>query len=407
MTPIGSADNRPSPLPVSPMPPDATPRPTGEPSPTASAPSLFPVLELGHDDVKSLALPEDWLTTHRMGDADGYGPRMVFVERDGRGPLRGQQVFIVDLDAGEWRPLNELRRDVITLDPRISGDDVVWTADRDIGRTGKVAWEIVHHDLSTGVTEVIDQGTNTRLEDGSANTPALDLDDGLVAYAIESPTPDRPWGWTIVIRRLADGAVERRIDTQYSLWDITLDDGNVMYTEGPIEEDVAAGDAGVKLSTIEHPSPVPVAGSGWDLALDGQRLVWSRVPDTGAYDTMMVLTATVDDMTPIVLSGARQDDFSGRFATAGDGLVAWNESREFWDELATWDSSSDRAVRVVGYDNYELGTDFRTTTNFLASAQGGWLTWTNSLHLSTPPISLQMFSGVPIDLLRDRISDTP
>jgi len=340
-------------------------------------------------------LPDDYLQLNDVYDVDNFGPQLVYVDLYGEHGGIGKTVWLIDLATGQRIALNQPEASVGTLGPRISSDDVVWSAD-DPMADGRLRWRVMHYQISSGKTEVIYQGVNARKEDGSPSAPATALDAGLVAYTVESPTDAWPYGWKIDVRRLSDGSVEREIQTRYSVWDLTIQNGNVLYSEVAPEE---SGDnaAGLMLSTTAHPEPVQVADNGSDVAIDGQRLVWAGVANFAVNTPVMgqgVYTATFDDLTPIRLSQPTPSESGGRHPAAGNGLVTWMEPSPAWDNLYMWDSQTGRTYQIAGQHD-SMAHRYAT---YLSNIAGGWLTW--SVTLATDTEELSQFAGITTDDLR-------
>ena len=345
--------------------------------------------------VSRFDLPGDYLSLNGVYDIDSFGSRLVYIDQYGAHGGIGQVVWLVDLETGDWRALNDAQGKASALGPCISGEDVVWSADRSVG-SSTLEWQIVHHNLATGVTEIVDEGTNRRLEDGSPSAPATDLDAGLVAYTVESATDAWPYGWKIVIRRLSDGVIEREIQTRFSVWDVALDNGNVMYSEVPPAES-GGGVGGLMLSKADHPEPVRVAPNGGDLAIDGRRIVWSGAPNLVVGEPVIgqaVFTATFDDLTPHRLSQPVDQSFGGRSPAAGDGMVVWSEPATAWQNLFMWDSHTNQTYQVAGQHD----TLAHRYSTYLPNIGGGWLTW--SVTFATDAQTLAQFAGLTLEDLR-------
>ena len=281
-------------------------------------------------------------------DVDSFGSQLVYIDLYGQHGGIGQTVWLINLATGERRPLNKVQQGVDTLGPRIDGNDVVWSANH-TRNDGAVTWQVVHYDLSSGTTSVVADGVNRRREDGSPSVPLTAVQGGQIAYTVESATADWPYGWKIVVRSLADGAVVREIQTRYSVWYMVIDNGNVLYSEVPPEEN-GGGAGGLMLSTVDHPEPVQVADNGSDMSIDGTRIVWSGVDDLVVNAPVVneaVYTATLDDLNPVRLSQPVQG-YGGRFPAAGDGLVTWSEPDTAWDDLFVWDSRTNQTYQIAG-----------------------------------------------------------
>ncbi len=383
------------PAPSDSPPPSPPSHSASTPSATATPPDSRPVLGDISDLVLTYSLPDDYLELNGVYDVDSYGSRIVYIDLYGERGGIGQTVWLVELETGERTALNEVRGRVVVLGPAISGDDVVWSADRNVGSRA-LEWQIVHHDLATGATRIVDDGINRRFEDGSPSAPATDVDDGLVVYTVESPTDKWPYGWKVLVRHLSNGTLEREIQTRYSVWDLAVDDGNVLYSEVPPSE-ADGGAPAVMLSTAANPEPAQVALNGGSLSIDRERLVWAGIPDfvVGAPAIgQEVLTATFSDLSPTRLNGPIDDGFGGRNPAAGDGMVVWNEPAEAWDNLFMWDSESNHSYQIAGHDN-TLSHRFST---YLPNIDGGWLTW--SVIFATQTHTLVQFSGITTDDLR-------
>ena len=334
------------------------------------------------------------MSLNSVYDVDSFGSQLVYIDLYGEHGGIGQTVWLIDLATGERRPLNKVQQGVDTLGPRIDGNDVVWSANH-TRNDGAVTWQVVHYDLSSGTTSVVADGVNSRKEDGSPSVPLTAVQGGQIAYTVESATADWPYGWKIVVRSLADGAVVREIQTRYSVWYMVIDNGNVLYSEVPPEEN-GGGAGGLMLSTVDHPEPVQVADNGSDMSIDGTRIVWSGVDDLVVNAPVVneaVYTATLDDLNPVRLSQPVQG-YGGRFPAAGDGLVTWSEPDTAWDDLFVWDSRTNQTYQIAGQHDtlsHRYGT-------YLCNIGGGWLTW--SVSLTTDTQLLAEFDGIKTEDLR-------
>jgi hypothetical protein len=348
--------------------------------------------------LKKVTLSPEYRTTNDVLELDGYGPLLVYSEMSSPGAESGQQIWLVDLEAETVRALNEPEDGYSAITPRISGTDIVWTMN-DLRRDGSIDWRVVHHDLAADTSQVVAEGRNTRLEEGSANTPAVDVDNGLIAYAVEAGTRQNPFAWRIIIQDLATGSVVREVTTSGSLWGLALDDGNLIYTD--VEPDASGTLAGVvQVSLADDPEPLAVARDGFEVDLDGDRFVWTAWPpaDEDAPTTgRSVFTATMTDLAPVTLSRPLEVRFGGRAPAIGDGMVSWNESEEEFDNLIVWDAAHDRTFQVVGEQN-----EFTVFTqqDFLSSIAGGWLAWSVIVNDHRARTTIPTFSGLPVYELR-------
>ena len=379
------------------IPSTSSPSPALSVSPTASQ-TDSPATVLPLSDISgsllTYQLPDDYLTTNDVYDLDNDGTNVVYVDLRGVGGI-GQTVWLIDLATGQRKALNQAEPHVGTLGPRVSGNDVVWSAGNEVG-SKRLTWRLMHFDLSTGATDTIDHGINTRLEDGSPSGPATALDAGTVAYTVESATAAYPYGWKIVLRRLSDGVVEREIQTRYAVWEMAIQDGNVLYNEVPPQESGATV-GGLMLSTAQHPDPVQIGDNGGGLAIDGERIVWdgsARISPNSDVTENGVFTATFSDLTPVPLARGTDNEDGARYSTGGDGLVAWTESSPPYDKLYMWDSATGRTYEVVG----QFDTLSHLHGTFLPSIAGGWLTWEAALGTDTQ-LNAQ-FAAIRTDDLR-------
>ena len=159
-----------------------------------------------------------------------------------------------------------------------------------------------------------------------------------------------------------------------------------MYIEGPVTDSEPSAGAGVKLLLADEADPILVADSASRVALDGDLVAWAGsaepVLDQPVFDEQ-VLTATLADLSPVVLSRPTSGMMGGRFPSAGDGLVAWNDSEFNANNLAVWDAASNRTF-TVSRDGYF----------FLIAIGGGWITWAIESDATGP--ERELLRGLPV-----------
>jgi len=354
-------------------------------------------LALDPSVVRSFVLPAELRSGNEVNDFDAFGTDAVYVELNGATAGRGQQVWLVDLAAGQVEPLNDAQPDVSTLAPRISGDDVVWSAD-EWRPGGSVAWKIMHYSLSTGMTDVVASGRNTALDGDTADAPAVDVDQGVIAYSVGSPSPAHPLASTIVIKRLADGATVRSVSATSTLFNIALSGTNVLFSQGSSDPKTAeVTETDVYLSTDANPEPTLIAPKAFDVSFAADTMVWSGPPSHAPSDTSQAIwTATTEMITPVEISEPPAVGIIDLHPAAGDGFASWNEALPAWSYLVVWDRALGHTVRVMGHgdESYSDNTDF-----FRSAFGDGWLMWTFVTRSMTNP-GTQIFEAVRLDDLR-------
>jgi len=365
-------------------------------SPSSQAKDVPPgprIVEVPVDAIRSVTLPEAFLTENEVNDFDAYGEDAVYVELNGPTAGRGQQVWHVDLASGQVSALNGAARGVVTLFPRISGSDVVWVTAAD-GPNESVKWKVMHYDLASRVMDVVAQGTNTRLDAGSADTPIVDVDSGMVAYTQEETRRGHPFAEQIVVKRLSDGMTVRTFDSDSSVWDLALSNGDVLFSQGASDQvSTQITDTAVDLSTATSPQPKLIGPTGFQVGLDNQRMVWNGLDQSMAAPGLW--TETYSEAAATDVSSGEQSALD-RFPAVGDGLVSWDAQYEDWSYLSVWDVTTRQAARMFGFGDVEHTGN---TDDFLSSAGGGWLTWTY-VEGSRDSFGTQTFSTISLADLR-------
>jgi hypothetical protein len=380
--------------------PSVTNSPTERPTSAPSGPPGPPIVDLPLSRIRSVTLPAEFRQLNEVNDFDAYGQDAVYVELNGRTAGRGQQVWHVDLANGVVEPLNEPATSVVTLTPRISGTDIVWTADAD-GPQASVKWRIMHYDLDTRTTNVVAEGVNTRLDGGSADTPTVDVNAGMVAYTEEAPRPGHPMAWRIVIKRLSDGSTVRSFESDSSIWDLSLSNEDVLFSQGTSDQQSQqVTDTAVYLSTAASPDPALIAPAGFSTALDGQRMVWDGL--SGSATAPGLWTKTYTDHSSTLISSPLAEA-ADRFPAAGDGFVSWDEEGADWSYLSVWDSAAARAFRIFGFgDAQHTGN----TQIIMSSPAGGSLTWGYETN-SRQTFGIQSFSTISLEDLAAALTLAP
>ncbi len=332
----------------------------------------------------------------------GWGARVVF-DTMGYGDethTLGRSIYLLDLESGAVEPIATAAGGDAAWTPRISGDYVAWVewhyADNTVLR-GALTWRIVAMDLRDRHSWTVASAVNTRLEGGAGVPPALDVSGSQIAYAVESPTPDRPWGWTILVRTLPSNELVRRIETAEDLYALALSDGAVAYSEGLVDTQLSFKyKTRLMVSTVAQPSPRRVAADAFELAMDGPRLAWvdDRAASQGGIGLAQyprIYSTLLGDPSPEPLS-APPDGVSVRsssWPSAGDGLVAWSDNQDtpargqpVGAHLVVWSAATGRA------------TQLEPTAGMILSAVGqGWLVWYDDRGLPDT-----YFAGLPIGL---------
>jgi hypothetical protein len=270
----------------------------------------------------------------------------------------------------------------------LNGNDLVWAHGSFTGNRaltpcdvqGGLSWAIVARDLATSTDQEVASGTNERVGACSAVAPALAVDDGLVAYATEGPTDQRPNGSTIVIRSLATGEVVREVETQRIVTNLDLSSGDVAYIEGiyPADPDpyFPFVDERLMISTAANPEPRLVAHDPSSISFAVDRLAWV---DSGT-DPESNLTATADGLQAVRIGDQLGPPWSDPFTSGHFVTFAQDGVPQVWDERTN--------------TTYTIETPDRAS---VVSSDGGWLVW-YGYHEVAGDLVIEL-TGLPISEL--------
>ena len=224
--------------------------------------------------------------------------------------------------------------------------------------------------------------------------PFLAIDGDLLAYTVESPQPGHPQANAIVVHNLATGADVTRIQTAESMWALDLSGDNVIYSEGIQDQDGFYPNTRVMLA-IGGANPIEIAKNGYEVAIDGQRLVWAQDKANTVSpfeDDQTVVTATISNLQPVQLSrqSTASQVYQGYWPAAGEGLVSWHDMPVGapGDELEIWDPQSGATVPI-----FDVGS---LTVSGIC---GGWIGWQTSIE-SPPGSVFDAFYEAPIDAVK-------
>ncbi len=239
------------------------------------------------------------IQAHRLS-ADGA--RVVFDEigyGDESGAL-GTRIHLADLEHQTLTTFTATDNGDAAWVPDITSDAVAWSEwHHDPSGSGAIAWRVIVEPLTGGARTVIASGTNRRLEGPGAVPPLVQIDGDLVAYTVEDPTPDRPWGWQVNVISRSSGKVVARYPTSLSIYQMALEDETLLYSEGAVDEERSFKYATrLVLATPEAPSGTVIAKDAFELALSDGRLVWVSDPESsegqlGMAQHPQVVTTTI------------------------------------------------------------------------------------------------------------------
>jgi hypothetical protein len=348
----------------------ALPSTTASAAPGATSTAAQAVTGLNAGSIRTLGLPPG-MQAHRLA-ADG--PRLVFDEigyGDETGKL-GTHIYLADLETETMTTLASTANGDAAWVPDITSDAVAWSEwHRD--DAGSIIWQVVVARLDTGVRTVVASGTNKRHEGSGAIPPLVQIDGDRVAYTVEDPTPERPWGWQVVVVSRSTGTVIEKYPTALSIYQMALSGDSVLYSEGLVDEQRSFKYATrLMLATPEAPGATQIAQDAFEVAFADGRLVWVSDPDSsegqlGMAQHPQIATSKIDDARIQILSD--RPGFKAAFwPTTADEAVAWSVDEGYSDgvganRLALWD-----AVHGVG-----IVADAHTPAPLLGGR--GWLLW--------------------------------
>lgn len=377
--------------------------PSDGPSPSVDATGPYPIVQIPENVIRSVVMPSEFMQAHRMRSD---GPFAVLDELGPPSSGHGQGIWLVDLTAGTARVIATASGSDVAWAPDISGRRIVWTEwhyANVAAWSGTLAWRVMALDLDAGGPTIVAHGTNARLDYNNgrgglqAAPPLAQVDGNLIAYTLEDTGPGRPQGWKIVIRSLADGAVERTVPTKQAIYSLALANDSVAWSEGLLDLPGSFTYAArLMVSTPEHPRPREVAKDAFEVLLDSDRLSWIGDPiasqkGIGLAQHPRLFTAVLDDLRADPVSAPADGiiEKGAYWPAAGDGFITWADDQDTGpdrhpdptgDHLVVWDQRSDQAVQLEP-----------TAGMILSGVGGGWLTWYDDWR--SPRI---IVAGIPI-----------
>ena len=307
--------------------------------------------------LKLVRLPEG-MQAHRLAAS---GSQVVFDEIGYGGDAgQGRSIHLAELASGTTRVIGTAAGADAAWVPDIDGHVVAWTEWHYpvLNGGGELTWHVISLDLNSGLKSTVASGMNRRLEGPAAIPPLVQVSGDRIAYTIEDPTPDRPFGWKIEIRSLTTGALEREYSTDESIYQMALSGSNVLYSEGLVDQDLNFKyHTRLMLATPSSSRPLHVADDAFEVALDSSRFAWvadvaSSQGQVGLAQHPRVMTATIDDPTPVAISIDAGPQVRGSvWPSTADGRVVWSDDEQVGPEtlpgnyLATW--TPDRPASVL------------------------------------------------------------
>ncbi len=276
-----------------------------------------------------------------------------------------------------------------------NGSAVVWGEwDPRPGRHS--GWRVVQLEIATGKRSAVDEGISGRSLELDDMSTALDVDGDLVAYSVDAPTSDNPLASAIVVRRISTGGEVRRIETQFIPYDVAINGGGtVLYSEGKVNTDAfdMVYETRLMVSTTDEPASRFVSDYAYEVALDGDRLMWNEFPPNGTIGPTTeerVMSATLPDIQPVEISRPYELPGVGgsHYSVAAEGIASWSEASDHSHHLIVWDAASGDARRIA-----DAGTVF------VSSIGGGWVVWHVYMERS-PGDEVNGMFGVSLNDLR-------
>lgn len=265
------------------------------------------------------------------------------------------------------------------------GNELVWFQDLTGGPD--IRWQVRSQDLATGAARTIDEG----LWAGRADS-VVAVDGDLVAYSLGDPRPGDRNGSQIIVGRLSTGEVVRRIASDLAIFDLAISDGNLVFSAGRFTSNPydQVFDTELFLSTDENPEPCFIVDGAYDVAAQGDQLVWVAKSYGG------LVRATVSEIeqdggcrAPNALAIELAD-----FPSEGDDLFAWSGYG-----LDLWNPATDD-VRTLA-DAY--GSTAQAFGPILSSIGGGWLAWAS--HVEQDGRDMWPLNAAPLVAVRQAMGN--
>jgi hypothetical protein len=388
-----------TPTPTTPAPtatPVALPTATSSPSPSGAELPVAPATELpvavGLDFAAYQPFAKN--AVQSVYQQANWGSTVVYVELNG--PTTDfQQVKLVDVTTPDVRPVilyDGTKHDEQVQFPAIDAATIAWVSFS--SDSAGLHWRITRLDRASGATSTIAEGTNVH-RPGGAGVPVIALDGNDIAYDTQAQRRGQADAVDIHVVDMTTGEEVRSVQANGYIWDLALANHSVLFSAAhDVADDGQLIDTDVTFLRADGQA-FDLGPNGWEVSMDGQRLVWVQRADdaTGDRDAQfqVTMTALADSPTPTVLSHPYHQPgcpplcavVGSRWAVSDDGFVGWHEGDTNGAHLVVWDAGSGRAM--------DLGI---SGSHFLNSAGGGWLVTSTTLN-DQPDIG-QQFLGVPV-----------
>ncbi len=322
---------------------------------------------------------------------DSEGPLVVFSRAD---PADYGAVYLTDLAAGTSRVIyrSPAKREIWF--PAITGNRIVWLEffyPTDAAHPAQ-HWWLKTLDLGTGRTRTLADAENPTFDPHSPGFGGyLSAHDDRVVYGLGKDDK-----WTLIVRSLETGKVERRIPLARPFVDAAVTKANVAWTEGTPNPDTdSVRDMRLMVATAKGAKPLELARYAYWVFMDGDRVVWLADEETdrsggGPPTAPRIFSSTISNPleTPLSRPVDGNPTLMVHRPDLGDGMVVWWEDQrkptgtDFDSHLIVWDEATGKAFIL----------EEKRAAQY-ASVAGGWITWMDSDH---PPV----VKGIPISEIR-------
>ena len=274
-----------------------------------------------------------------------------------------RDLYLVDLSSGILSTVAKASEREV-MDVAMSGGSIVWVDGRydgykdlvPCGNQGGIDWRVRLTAVTTGRTVEVASGQQKDVAGYcAADSPRVAIDGNLVAYAAEHPTASQPHGWQVAVVDVDTDALVRSIQTDYGIFGLQIDRGDVAYIEGSYAPggDFDPTHTWLMLSRATDAKPLKISKNSDDVSFADGRLAWSTC-DQVSCSTMTTLSASV---APEVVGGS---SWPTPVATADTVLFAVSRHPQIWS------SQSNEAIPVSVMEDPGI-----------VRANDGWLVWTN------------------------------
>ncbi len=231
-----------------------------------------------------------------------------------------------------------------------------------------VAWRLLSvplgsDGLPSGAWHELDHGVATRqfryptagIYCDDPLVPATAVSSGLVAYAVERPTPELPAGSSVVVRSLATGAIVREVTTETAVVHLARSATTLAWVKSPnalvagtidrwriMRAPLATGDAQeITVPAAAADEPLPAQA----IALDGDAVLAQLGGKSSGAFTIRAAGSSVEVLNPVGSRECRPVGASGPVTILGCFQPGTAQQFATDDHLATW--SAARGLRVI------------------------------------------------------------